>query len=99
MWLKQQAEYDAQVARFHDPVAGAITGTDLYLKMPFTSYAGRRFVVFLEPMLPPGQVNSRNYADNYFLVVSPAAGKLGDSLRLEEIRPTYPHCVTDPLAL
>jgi len=82
IWLKHQAEYEAQVARFHGPVAGAITGTDLYLKMPFTSYAGRRFIVFLEPMLAPGQVNSRNYADNYFLVVSPGAGNLEDALRL-----------------
>ncbi len=99
IWLKHQAEYEAQVARFHGPVAGAITGTDLYLKMPFTSYAGRRFIVFLEPMLAPGQVNSRNYADNYFLVVSPGAGNLEDALRLEEIRHTYLHYVTDPLAL
>jgi len=99
IWLKHQAEYDAQVARFHDPVAGAITGTDLYLKMPFTSYAGRRFVVYLEPMLAPGQVNSRNYADNYFLVLSPGTGSVEEALRLEDIRHTYLHYVTDPLAL
>ena len=72
IWQKHQAEYQAQVQRFHDPVANVITQTDLYLKLPFSSYLGRRFVIYLEPLLAPSQVNARNYSDNYFLVVSPA---------------------------
>ena len=98
IWEKHQAEYLAQVQRFHDPVANVITQTDLYLKLPFSSYLGRRFVVYLEPMLAPPQVNARNYGDNYFLVVSPAR-EGAEPLRLHEIRHTYLHYVLDPMAL
>src|SRR5439155_9023390 len=93
-----QAEYLAQVQRFHDPVANVITQTDLYLKLPFSSYLGRRFVVYLEPMLAPPQVNARNYGDNYFLVVSPAR-EGAEPLWLHEIRYTYLHYVLEPMAL
>ncbi len=99
IWLKHQAEYEAQVTRFHNAVADALTGTDLYLKLPFSGYSGRRFVIYLEPMLSPGQVNSRNYADNYFLVVSPGRETSPEALRLTEVRHTYLHYVLDPLAL
>jgi len=98
IWQKHQAEYQAQVQRFHDPVASVITRTDLYLKLPFSSYLGRRFVIYLEPLLAPSQVNARNYSDNYFLVVSPATEGT-EPLRLHEIRHTYLHYVLDPLAL
>ena len=96
IWQKHQAEYEGLIGRFHDPIANTITQTDLYLKLPFSNYVGRRFVVYLEPLLSPAQVNSRNYGDNYFLVVSP--GQDGQ-LHLPEIRHTYLHYVLEPLAL
>ena len=55
---------------------------------------GRTFTVYLEPMSAPGQVNSRNYLqDYYYLVVSPAA----TNLHMDAIRHTYLHFVLDPL--
>jgi tetratricopeptide (TPR) repeat protein len=99
IWQKHQAEYEGAVRQFHDPVANVITETDLYLKLPFSNPGGTRFVVYLEPMLAPGQVNSRNYAENYYLVVSPAKETVPERLRLQEIRHTYLHYVLDPLAL
>ena len=99
LWQKHEPEYDALIRRFHEPVAGVIIQTDLYLQLPFNSAPGRRFVIYLEPMLAPSQVNSRNYADSYFLVVSPARETSGEPLRLYEIRHTYLHYVLDPLAL
>ena len=45
-------------------------------------------------MAAPGQVNSRNYLqDFYYLVVSPA----GDSIHMDALRHTYLHFVLDPL--
>jgi tetratricopeptide (TPR) repeat protein len=99
IWLKHQAEYDAQIRRFHSAVADALIGTDLYLKLASSGYGGRRFVIYLEPMLSPGQINSRNYGDNYFLVVSPSRENSVEALRLTEVRHTYLHYVLDPLAL
>src|SRR5262249_24228058 len=96
IWLKRQKEYEALVGQFHDPVAEAIQKTDLYLKLPFSTSAGQRFVVYLEPMLSPKKVDSRNYGTNYFVVVSPGRDGL---MRLPEIRHTYLHYVLDPLAL
>lgn len=96
LWLKHKAEYQALVQQFHDPVSEVLTRTDSYLKVPFANYPGQRFVVYLEPMLAPLQVDSRNYGSNYYVVLSLAQGS---SIRLDEIRHTYLHFVLEPLAL
>ena len=94
VWLKYQPQYLALIDEYHEPVAKMITSTDNYLRMPSSGYAGRSFTVYLEPMSAPGQVNSRNYLqDYYYLVVSPAAA----NLHMDAIRHTYLHFVLDPL--
>ncbi|MBZ5521359.1 MAG: tetratricopeptide repeat protein [Acidobacteriia bacterium] len=99
LWQQHQAEYEALIRRFHEPVANSIIQTDLYLQLQFNSAPGRKFIVYLEPMLAPSQVNSRNYGDSYFLVVSPGRDGANEPLRLYEIRHTYLHYVLDPLAM
>ncbi|HSM88174.1 MAG TPA: hypothetical protein VLT16_18610 [Candidatus Limnocylindrales bacterium] len=95
LWLKHEPDYEALVRQLHDPVSNVIMGTDLYLRLPFTNYPGQRFAVYLEPLLNPGKVDSRNYGSNYYVVISPnQEGKI----RFEEIRHTYLHFVLDPLA-
>lgn len=94
IWLKHQPEYDALIEQYHGPVAGVIRSTDNYLRMPLSGYAGRSFTVYLEPMAGPGQVNSRNYLqDFYYVVISPA----GDDLHIDALRHTYLHFALDPL--
>lgn len=94
IWLKHQPEYLALIDQFHKPVSDMIGTTDNYLRMPLSGYAGRSFTVYFEPMAAPGQVNSRNYLqDYYYLVVSPA----GENIHLEAIRHTYLHFILDPL--
>jgi len=94
IWLKHQAEYLALIDRYHDPVAHMITATDTYLRMPLAGYLGRSFTVYLEPMSAPGQVNSRNYLqDYYYLVISPK----GENIHIDALRHTYLHFVLDPL--
>jgi len=95
IWRKHEADYQALVEQFHQPVADIILRTDLYLKLPLSGYLGRRFAVFVEPMGAPGQVNARNYGVDYFLVVSSASG----NLKLDSIRHTYLHYVLDPLSM
>lgn len=96
IWLHQKDEYAALVERYHDPVSKMLLSTDLYLKLPLSGYLGRQFTVYLEPMGAPGQVNARNYGNDYFVVVSPGTGS---SLKMDEIRHTYLHYVLDPMAL
>ena len=94
IWLKHQPQYSALIDQFHNPVAQMITSTDNFLRMPTSGYSGRSFTVYFEPMAAPGQVNSRNYLqDFYYLVISPA----GDNIHMEALRHTYLHFVLDPL--
>lgn len=95
VWQRHQPEYSSLVQQFHDPIAGLISQTDLFLKLPFANYPGQRFAVYLEPLLAPSQVNARNYGTRYYVVISPGKdGKIGTG----EIRHTYLHFVLDPLA-
>jgi tetratricopeptide (TPR) repeat protein len=94
IWLDHQAQYEALVDQFHDPVARMITSTDAYLRMPSSGYLGRSYTVYLDPMAAPGQVNSRNYqADYYYVVVSPA----NDEIHMNQLRHTYLHYSLEPL--
>ena len=96
LWKKHQPEYQVLVNQLHDPVSQLLTQTDLYLKVPFSNYPGQRFVVYMEPLLSPAQVDSRNFGSNYFMVVSPDRER---HVRFPEIRHTYLHFVLDPMAL
>lgn len=94
IWLKHQPEYEGLIDQFHGPVSQMITSTDNFLRMPMSGYSGRSFTVYFEPMAAPGQVNSRNYLqDFYYMVVSPS----GDSIHMDALRHTYLHFVLDPL--
>ncbi len=96
LWERHRSEYESLVQQFHDPVSQALTQTDRYLKLPFSTYPGQRFVVYLDPQLSPSHVDSRNYGTNYLVVISPSQD---GQVRLAEIRHTYLHFVLDPLAL
>ena len=94
IWLDHQAQYNALVNQFHDPVARMITSTDSYLRMPSSGYLGRSYTVYLDPMAAPGEVNSRNYqADYFYVVVSPA----NNDIHMNQLRHTYLHYVLEPL--
>jgi hypothetical protein len=70
-----------------------IVSTNLYLKMPASTYEGRRFLVVIEPMLSPSLVNARIYGTDYIVVVSPVNG----TIRMTDVRHTYLHYVIEPL--
>lgn len=94
IWVENRAAYDAEIARYHDPLTKMIVDTNIYLKMPAGSYSNRRFLVVLDPMLPPGATNARIYGSNYVVVVSPS--KAG-TLHMSEIRHVYLHYEVEPL--
>lgn len=95
LWQKHEGDYNSLVQQLHDPIAGLISQTDVFLKLPFSSYPGQRFGVYLEPLLSPGQVEARNYGNNYDLVFAPGRDR---KIPTEAIRHTYLHFVLDPLA-
>lgn len=94
IWLKHAADYEKLIDRVHDPVADMVLKTDYYLKLPESSYLGRRYLVYVEPMGAPSQVNARNFGSDYYLVITPSASGV---TRLEQIRHTYLHFILDTL--
>ncbi len=95
IWKHHQAEYSSLIEKYHQPVSDMLFSTDIYLKRQLSSYVGRSFIIYLDPMGAPGLVNARNYGDDYFMVVAP--GTTG--IKLDQIRHTYLHYILDPLIL
>jgi thioredoxin-like negative regulator of GroEL len=95
IWIKHRNQYNALVEEYTSEVGKMVFDTDIYLKLAFSGYLGRQFIVYLEPLGAVGQSNARNYGDNYYVVLTPA----GDKLPIEQIRHTYLHYVLDALAL
>ncbi len=93
IWLTVRLTYDEEAAKIHDALSQMIVNTNLYLKMPASTYTGSRFIVVVEPMLSPGMVNARIYGVDYVVVVSAEKG----SVRMSDVRHTYLHYVIDPL--
>lgn len=91
-----EADFERMIDRASDPVRLMIQRTDDYLRLPISGYVGRRLVIYLTAQAAPGQVNARNYGNDYYLVISPATGGV---LQMAQIRHTYLHFVLDPLAL
>ncbi len=94
IWQKYRVRYAELTEAYHQPLAKMTFDTEIYLKLPSSGYLGRQFVVYLDAMGAPGQVNARNYASDYYVVISPSS-----SLKMQQIRHTYLHYLLDPLAL
>jgi hypothetical protein len=93
IWLAIHHSYDTETDRLHDPLSKMIVSTNLYLKMPATTYEGRRFIVVIEPLLSPKLVNARVYGADYVIVVSPVNG----TIPMTDVRHTYLHYIIEPL--
>jgi hypothetical protein len=93
IWVTQHHSYDEITNRLHDPLTQMILSTNYYLKMPASTYDGRRFVVVVEPQLNPHTINARVYGTDYVVVVSPEDGKI----RMNDVRHTYLHYMIEPL--
>jgi hypothetical protein len=93
IWLQFRPEYEAEINALHDPLTQMILNTNIYLKLPTSTYSGSRFIVVLEPMLDPNQTNARVYGSNYVVVASPVGGKVD----MKDVRHTYLHYEIEPL--
>jgi len=95
IWERHRERYRELTVIYHDPLAKMTFDTEIYLKIPSAGYLGRQFIVYLDAMGAPGQTNARNYASDYYVVISPTSGT---AIKLQQIRHTYLHYL-DPLAL
>jgi hypothetical protein len=95
IWVEHRPDYEDLTNRIHDSLTKMILNTNIYLRLPVSSYDGRRFLVLLEPMLAPSVTNARIYATDYIVVASPSGEPLG-AVHMDEIRHTYLHYVVEP---
>jgi hypothetical protein len=96
IWIAHRAEYEDLTARVHAPLTKMILNTNIYLRLPVSSYDGRRFLVLLEPMFAPSATNARIYSNDYIVVASPALNPPG-SVHMDDIRHIYLHYEIEPL--
>jgi tetratricopeptide (TPR) repeat protein len=93
IWKDVQPGYEAQIARYSEPVRRSIELTDAYLRFASGAYLGRKYMIDLDLLGSPEQAQARVYGSDYFLVVTPSK-----QLKLAEIRHQYLHFLLDPLA-
>jgi hypothetical protein len=96
IWLRHQPRYNQLTEVYHAPLAKMTFDTEIYLKMPSAGYLGRQFSVYLDAMGAPAQTNARNYASDYYVVISPSSDT---AVKMQQIRHTYLHYLLDPLAM
>lgn len=93
IWALNRPAYDAEVVKAHVPLSQMLVQTDLYLKQPPPTYGPRRFIVILEPLIAPGEVNARVYGGDYIVVESPVNGRID----LKPVKHTYLRFILEPL--
>jgi len=93
IWLITRRSYDEAVNHLHDSLTQMIVSTNFYLKMPASTYDGRRFLVVVEPQLSPRTINARIYGVDFVVIVSPVNGEI----RMADVRHTYLHYIIEPL--
>jgi hypothetical protein len=96
IWVEHRPEYEDLTARVHGPLTKMILDTNIYLRLPVSSYDGRRFLVLLEPMLAPSTTNARIYSSDYIVVASPAADPPA-AVHMDDIRHIYLHYEIEPM--
>ena len=94
LWRKARPVYDKELEKYHSPVLNMITKVDGYLRVPAGGYLGRRFQIFIDLLGTPQQVQTRNYGDDAFVIVTPAAEP-----KMFDIRHAYLHFELDPIMI
>jgi tetratricopeptide (TPR) repeat protein len=94
LWGRLQPRYEAEIARYSQPVRRSIDLSDAYLRSPSGAYLGRTYTIYLSLLGAPGQVQARIYQADYYLVIT-----LSQQSKIDEIRHQYLHFLLDPLAL
>src|SRR5258708_5467730 len=94
IWERHSAAYAEVQNRYREALVKMISGTELYLRLPSGNYQGWTFTIYIEPMGAPSAINARNYAADYFVVVTPGTSA---GLKMSQIRHAYLHYLLDPM--
>ena len=91
LWDRSQPAYATAMSEYQEPVINSLFEANGYLRNP-SGYLGRRFLIYLDLLAAPDQVQVRSYRDDFFIVITPASTPVVD-----EIRDAYLAYLLDPL--
>jgi tetratricopeptide (TPR) repeat protein len=94
LWQRAQPFYDQVIEHYQEPAARAVLEANAYARNSTSGYLGRRFQIFVDLLGAPNQIQTRNYGDEYFIVLTPSPDPQADG-----IRHAYLHYLIDPLGL
>lgn len=94
LWQQVRPEFDKEIERYHAPILKMTNTVDGYLRVAAAGYLGRRFSVFIDLLAAPEQVQTRNYGDDAFVIVTPSKDP-----RMYDIRHAYLHFQIDPIMI
>ncbi len=94
LWKRSIPEYEKEEDKYHSPLLAMTNIVDGYLRVPAGGYLGRRFSVFIDLLGAPEQVQTRNYGNDAFVVITPS-----EKPRLFDIRHAFLHYEIDPIAI
>jgi tetratricopeptide (TPR) repeat protein len=94
LWNRSQPAYEKEMDKYHAPLVAMTNAVDGYLRVATGGYLGRRFQVFVDLLAAPEQVQTRNYGDDAFIILTPS-----EKPRMFDIRHAYLHFEIDPISL
>ncbi|HEX5432266.1 MAG TPA: hypothetical protein VFW83_09880 [Bryobacteraceae bacterium] len=94
LWKQLQPEYEQALAQYTEPVSRAVLQVNAYLRNPTSGYLGAKFQIFVDLLGAPGQVQTRNYVNDSYVVVTPSP-----QAPIHDIRHAYLHYLLDPIGI
>jgi tetratricopeptide (TPR) repeat protein len=94
LWQKVRPVYEKELEQYHSPMVAMTTAVNSYLRVAAGGYLGRRFQVLIELLAEPEQIQTRNYGDDAFVIVTPS-----EKPRMYDIRHAYLHFQIDPIMI
>ena len=95
LWQKVRPAYEKELDKYHAPDACYDHRAGwLPARARRRGYLGRRFQIFIDLLGAPEQVQTRNYGDDAFVIVTPS-----EKPRMYDIRHAYLHFELDPIMI
>ncbi len=94
VWRRARPVYEKELEKYHAPVVSMTNKVDGYLRVSAGGYIGRRFQIFIDLLATPQQIQTRNYGDDAFVIVTPSSEP-----KMFDIRHAYLHYELDPIMI
>ncbi len=105
LWQQSQPAFDQVIAYYHSPLSRSILEANAYMRSETSGVLGHRFQIYVDLLGAPGEIQSRNYRTDTFVILTPALGATPEQTQelaasqIEDVRHAYLHSLLDPLAV